>query len=71
MYFNIVRVCAGTPALTSRQMKEAEMEKVAAFLDEGVELAANIKASLSKDTGKNVSYKVRAIGGGGSTVQRF
>ena len=35
------------------------MEKVAGFLDEGVELAAEIKAKLHKDTGKNVSYKVR------------
>ena len=58
-----VRVCAGTPALTSRQMKEAEMEQVAAFLDKGVELAAEIKATIKKDTGKNVSYKVGPVVG--------
>ena len=34
------------------------MEKVAGFLDEGVELAAAIKADLGKSTGKNVTYKV-------------
>lgn len=39
-------------------MKEAEMEQVANFLDEGVELAASIKASIERDTGKAVPIKV-------------
>ena len=39
------------------------MEQVAAFLDEGVELAAEIKATIKKDTGKNVSYKVGPVMG--------
>lgn len=47
----------GTPALTSRHMKESEMQKVAEFLDEGVELAASFKAGLKQSTGKSVLYK--------------
>lgn len=48
----------GTPAVTSRLMKEAEMQQVAIFLDEGVEIAATIKASLKKGS-KDPSYKVK------------
>ena len=54
-----VCTCAGTPALTSRQMKEAEMKVAADFLDEGVELAASIKAQLTSPEGKNPTFKVR------------
>ena len=50
--------CAGTPALTSRQMKEAEMKATAEFLNEGVELAAAIKASLVSPEGKAPTFKV-------------
>lgn len=39
----------GTGALTMRGMKEADMEKVAAFLDNAVKLAQAINATLPKD----------------------
>ncbi len=55
--FNIP-IPAGTPALTSRQMKEAEMKATAEFLDEGVELAAAVKASLTTPEGKSPTFKV-------------
>ena len=42
----IVRV--GTPALTSRNMKEAEMEKVAEFIDIGMQIAVEIKDEMVK-----------------------
>lgn len=48
----------GTPALTSRQMKEAEMQQTAHFLDEGVALAGSLKATIRENTGKPVTYKV-------------
>ena len=54
----LLALSPGTPALTSRQMKEAEMQQVANFLDEGVELAASLKAGLKKPGGKSVTYKV-------------
>ena len=33
----------GTPALTSRNFKEAEILRVADFLDQGIEILYNIK----------------------------
>ena len=52
-------VVSGTPALTSRTMKEADMDQVAAFIDEGVQIAAEVKAEVIKAGGsKNVSQKV-------------
>ena len=52
-----MRHVVGTPALTSRQMKEAEMQQVAHFLDEGVALAGSIKTTIREKTGKPVTYK--------------
>ena len=51
-------VLIGTPALTSRQMKEAEMQQVANFIDEGVELAAVFKTGLQQGSTKAIPYKV-------------
>ena len=51
-------VVSGTPALTSRTMKEADMDQVAAFIDEGVQIAAEVKAEVIKAGSKNVSQKV-------------
>ena len=39
---------AGAPALTSRQFKEADFEKVVEFMDEGIKIALDVK----KKTGK-------------------
>ena len=39
-------------------MKEAEMKATAEFLDEGVELAAAVKASLTTPEGKSPTFKV-------------
>ncbi len=43
-------------------MKEAEMEQIANFLDEGVELAAVAKVELAK-TGKTVNFKLEVSRG--------
>lgn len=34
---------SGTPALTSRQLKEADFEKVVEFMDEGIQIALDVK----------------------------
>lgn len=34
---------SGTPALTSRQFKEADFEKVVEFIDEGIQIALDVK----------------------------
>ena len=54
---------AGTPALTSRQLKEADFEKVVDLIDEGIQIALGVK----KKTGeiffvlsKHIIYPVRA-----------
>lgn len=39
----------GTPAITSRNMKEAEMEKLADFIDEALKIAIEIEMSLRCD----------------------
>ena len=36
----------GTPAITSRNMNEAEMEKVAHFIDEALKIAVEVEMSL-------------------------
>ena len=36
----------GTPAITSRNMNEAEMENVAHFIDEALKIAAEVEMSL-------------------------
>ncbi len=38
---------SGTPALTSRAMKEPEMRQVAEFIDEGVRVALKANADLA------------------------
>ncbi|XP_026222648.1 serine hydroxymethyltransferase, mitochondrial-like isoform X2 [Anabas testudineus] len=43
----------GTPALTSRQFKEADFEKVVDFIDEGIQIAHDVK----KKTGNLASFK--------------
>lgn len=43
----------GTPALTSRQLKEADFEKVVEFIDEGIQIALDVK----KKTGNLSSFK--------------
>ncbi|XP_027144244.1 serine hydroxymethyltransferase, mitochondrial [Larimichthys crocea] len=43
----------GTPALTSRQFKEADFEKVVEFIDEGIQIALDVK----KKTGNLASFK--------------
>lgn len=40
----------GTPALTSRQFKEAEFVKVIEFLDEGFKIAMDVKKKTGKST---------------------
>ena len=37
----------GTPAVTSRNMREAEMEKVAEFIDQAIKIALEIELSVS------------------------
>lgn len=34
---------SGAPALTSRQFKEADFEKVVEFIDEGIQIALDVK----------------------------
>lgn len=34
---------SGAPALTSRQFKEADFEKVVGFIDEGIQIALDVK----------------------------
>uniref|UniRef100_A0A4W6BTK7 glycine hydroxymethyltransferase n=1 Tax=Lates calcarifer TaxID=8187 RepID=A0A4W6BTK7_LATCA len=43
----------GTPALTSRQFREADFEKVVEFIDEGIQIALDVK----KKTGNLASFK--------------
>uniref|UniRef100_A0A8C9Y0H9 glycine hydroxymethyltransferase n=1 Tax=Sander lucioperca TaxID=283035 RepID=A0A8C9Y0H9_SANLU len=43
----------GTPALTSRQFKEADFEKVVEFIDEGIQIAMDVK----KKTANLASFK--------------
>ncbi|XP_013888960.1 serine hydroxymethyltransferase, mitochondrial isoform X2 [Austrofundulus limnaeus] len=43
----------GTPALTSRQFKEADFEKVVDFIDEGIKIALEVK----KKTGNLATFK--------------
>ncbi|XP_062282617.1 serine hydroxymethyltransferase, mitochondrial-like [Scomber scombrus] len=43
----------GAPALTSRQFKEADFEKVVDFIDEGIQIALDVK----KKTGNLASFK--------------
>ncbi|KAJ8259384.1 hypothetical protein COCON_G00183960 [Conger conger] len=43
----------GAPALTSRQFKEADFEKVVEFMDEGIKIALDVK----KKTGKLQDFK--------------
>lgn len=38
----------GTPALTSRGMKEAEFKLVADFLDQGIKIAADLHKKTSR-----------------------
>ena len=38
----------GTPALTSRQFKEADFVKVVAFMDEGIQIALDVKKKSGK-----------------------
>ena len=41
-------VCLGSPALTSRGMKEAEMHQVAEFMDQGIKLTIEAQKKTSK-----------------------
>jgi len=38
----------GTPALTTRGMKESDMDKVAEFIDRGVQIAKTIQTKAGK-----------------------
>jgi len=38
----------GTPALTSRGMKQSEFKQVAEFLDEGIKISAQLHKKTSK-----------------------
>ena len=49
----------GTPALTSRAMKEEEMRRVAGFIDEGVQIAKQAKTDMG--TRKKITNKVRRV----------
>lgn len=42
-YFNLMKICLGTPALTSRGFLEDDFAKVADFFDAAVGLAVSIK----------------------------
>lgn len=48
----------GTPALTSRGMNEADMEKVAEFLHRGISLAVEVQSSCSGATIKDFKAKM-------------
>lgn len=48
----------GTPALTSRGMNEADMEKVAEFLHRGISLAVEVQSSCSGVTIKDFKAKM-------------
>uniref|UniRef100_A0A674NJ23 Serine hydroxymethyltransferase n=1 Tax=Takifugu rubripes TaxID=31033 RepID=A0A674NJ23_TAKRU len=39
----------GTPALTSRQFKETDFEKVVAFIDEGIQIALDVKKKTANE----------------------
>lgn len=41
----------GAPALTSRQFKEADFEKVVEFIDEGIQIAQDVKKKTGNLTG--------------------
>lgn len=42
-FFYLLSLLAGTPALTSRQLREADFEKVVEFIDEGIQIALDVK----------------------------
>ena len=44
----IFKISAGSPALTSRQFKEADFERVIDLLDEAVKIAAEVKQKTEK-----------------------
>ena len=51
MFFSAVNpggIRLGTPAMTTRGMKEADMEKVAEFLLKGIEISKRIQAKVGK-----------------------
>lgn len=54
---NILGIRVGTPALTSRGLKEADFVKVAEFLDRAVKLAVQIQ----EKSGKNLKDFVAAL----------
>ena len=41
----------GTPALTTRNMKEADMDKVAKFIHEGIQIAVDANTTLAAQAG--------------------
>ena len=48
-YYNIVKLLfVGSPALTSRGMKESEFAQVAEFLHQGIQIAVDIQKKTSK-----------------------
>lgn len=49
---SLCHFCTGTPALTSRGLKEADFEKVVDFIDEGIQIALDIK----KKTGEIIAH---------------
>lgn len=51
IFFYLLSLFAGAPALTSRQLKEADFEKVVEFIDEGIQIALDVK----KKTGERIS----------------
>lgn len=48
MYSSAPLVTSGAPALTSRQFKEADFERVVDFLDEGFKIALDVKKKTSE-----------------------
>lgn len=57
---------SGTPALTSRQFREADFEKVVEFIDEGIQIALDVKKKTGERRSflvlwKLVSYPVRVV----------
>jgi glycine hydroxymethyltransferase len=49
----------GTPAITTRGMKEAEMKKIAEFIDRGIKIAQKYNLSEISSENKEISQKAR------------
>lgn len=58
--FYVLFFVTGTPALTSRQFKEADFEKVVEFIDEGIQIALDVKKKTG-ERGRHFSVLSRLL----------